>query len=92
MRRAPLFAGLTRPVSVMGLPMTYMTMLFFVVFGGFIATLSFIYLALSAIAGYAALRWLASIDPRLIDVMFAAAQRTPVPVRFFKKGGISYGA
>ena len=92
MRRAPLFTGLTRPVSVMGLPMTYMTILFLVVFGGFIATLSFIWLAASFVIGYIALRLLASYDPRIVDVIFISMQRTPLTSAFFKGRGIKYDA
>ena len=38
--RNPCFLALTRPVSIAGLPMTYVVVLFMLVVGGFIATLS----------------------------------------------------
>ena len=50
---APCFQALTRPVSMMGLPLTYVVLLAMAVMGGFIATLSFAYLAASAVLGYA---------------------------------------
>ena len=88
----PLFLGLTRPVSVMGLPMTYVVILWLVVVGGFIATLSLIWLGASAVIGYAALRILASYDPRFFDVVIIALQQTPLPPRWIKGKGVSYGA
>lgn len=88
----PLFLALTRPVSVMGLPMTYVVILWLLVVGGFIATLSMIWLGASAVIGYAALRLLAAHDPRFFDVIIIALQRTPLPARWVKGKGISYGS
>jgi len=44
--------------------------------GGFIATLSFVYFAVSAVLGYAALRALAAWDPRIFDVILESAVTT----------------
>ena len=88
----PLFKGLTRPVSPMGLPMTYVIILMLVVVGGFIATLSLIYFGMSAIIGYIALRLLAAYDPRIFDVIFTVLRVTPLTSSWFKKKGVTYGA
>lgn len=88
----PLFKGLTRPVSLMGLPMTYVIILMLVVVGGFIATLSLIYFGVSAIAGYIALRLLAAYDPRIFDVIFTVLRVTPLTPSWFKGKGVTYGA
>ncbi|WP_026481155.1 VirB3 family type IV secretion system protein [Ahrensia sp. 13_GOM-1096m] len=88
----PLFKGLTRPVSLMGLPMTYFIILMFVVVGGFIATLSLIYFGVSAIVGYIALRILAAFDPRIFDVIFTVLRVTPLTASWLKGKGVIYGA
>ena len=88
----PLFLGLTRPVSIAGLPMTYVVILSFLVIGGFIATLSFIYLGVSGLAGYIGLRTLAAYDPRYFDVIFVTLSRTPPPRRWYAGRGITYGS
>lgn len=88
----PLFKGLTRPVSLIGLPMTYVVALMMVVVGGFIATLSIIYLMVSAIIGYVALRILAAYDPRIFDVIFTVIRVTPLSSSWFKGKGVTYGA
>ena len=88
----PLFKGLTRPVSLMGLPMTYVIILMLVVVGGFIATLSLIYFAGSAVIGYIALRILAAYDPRIFDVIFTVLRVTPLSTSVLKGKGVTYGA
>lgn len=90
--RNPCFLALTRPVSVVGLPMTYVVALFALVIGGFIATLSFLWFIGSAIIGYAALRCLANYDARLMDVIFTSLSKTPLPRSWFKGKGIIYRA
>ena len=90
--RNPCFLALTRPVSVAGLPMTYVVALFAVVIGGFIATLSFLWFVGSAIVGYAALRILANYDARLMDVIFTSLSKAPLPQSWFKGKGIIYRA
>lgn len=89
---APCFQALTRPVSMMGLPLTYVVLLAMAVMGGFIATLSFAYLAASAVLGYAALRALAAWDPRIFDVIFTSLRRTPLPAAWLRGRGIVYRA
>jgi len=88
----PLFKGLTRPVSLMGLPMTYVIVLMLVVVGGFIASLSLIYFFGSSIVGYVALRLLAAYDPRIFDVIFVVLRVTPLTSSWLKGKGIIYGA
>lgn len=88
----PLFKGLTRPVSFMGLPMTYVIILILVVVGGFIATLSLVYFGVSAFVGYIALRLLAAYDPRIFDVIFTVLRVTPLTSSWFKGKGVTYGA
>ncbi len=90
--RNPCFLALTRPVSVAGLPMTYVVALFAIVIGGFIATLSFVWFLGSAIIGYAALRVLANYDARLMDVIFTALSKAPPSQSWFKGKGIIYRA
>lgn len=90
--RNPCFLGLTRPVSIAGLPMTYVVILFCLAIGGFIATLSFLWLGASAVTGYVALRALAAYDPRLIDVVLTSAMRTPPPPSWFEGKGHVYRA
>jgi type IV secretion system protein VirB3 len=89
---APCFQALTRPVSMMGLPLTYVVLLAMTVMGGFIATLSFAWLAASAVLGYAALRALAAWDPRIFDVIFTSLRRTPLPAAWLRGRGIVYRA
>lgn len=89
---APCFQALTRPVSMMGLPLTYVVLLAMAVMGGFIATLSFAYLMMSAVVGYAALRALAAWDPRIFDVIFTSLRRTPLPAAWLRGRGIVYRA
>lgn len=86
------FLALTRPVSIAGLPMTYVMILFGVVVGGFIATLSLVWLGTSAAVGYAALRALASHDPRLINVILVSLARTPPPPSWLQGRGMIYRA
>ena len=75
-----------------GLPMTYVVVLFGVVIGGFIATLSFIWFGVSAVVGYVALRVLANYDARLADVIFGVLSKAPLPQSWFKGKGIIYRA
>ena len=89
---APCFQALTRPVSMMGLPLTYVVILAMTVMGGFIATLSFVYLLASAVFGYAALRALAAWDPRIFDVIFTSLRRTPLPAAWLRGKGVVYRA
>ena len=88
----PLFIGLTRPASIMGLPMMYVMVLMLVVVGGFIATTSLIWFFCSAIIGYIALRILASYDARIFDVFLVVVQSTPFTGSFLKGKGVTYGA
>jgi type IV secretion system protein VirB3 len=77
---------------MMGLPLTYVIILVMLVMGGFIATLSFVYLAGSAVVGYAALRAVAAWDPRIFDVIFTSLRRTPLPAAWLRGKGIVYRA
>ncbi len=88
----PCFLALTRPVAVAGLPFTYVVLLVLLVVGGFIATLSSLWLVASAALGYGALRGLASYDPRIFDVVFVSLRRTPLPAGWFRGRGIVYHA
>lgn len=90
--QSPCFKALTRPVSFAGLPFKYLVLLLALVIGGFIATLSFVYLVVSAVVGYTALRLLAAYDPMIADVLFTAMAKTPVPPCYFKGKGIIYRA
>ena len=92
MMTTPLFKGLTRPVSLMGLPMNYVIILIMVSLGGFIISQSFVYFGTSASVGYVALRLLASYDPRLFDVIFTVIQTTPLTASLLKGKGVTYGA
>lgn len=76
----------------MGLPLTYVIILVMTVMGGFIATLSFVWFAGSALLGYAGLRALAAWDARIFDVILVSLSRTPLPVAWFKGKGIVYRA
>ena len=88
----PCFQALTRPVSIAGLPMSYVVILFGVTFGGFIATLSFTYFVVTGVVSYIGLRLLANYDPRIADVVFITMIRTPLPPSWFKGEGIIYRA
>ena len=90
--RNPCFLALTRPVSMAGLPMTYLVLLFGIVIGGFIATLSVLWLLSSAALGYAALRALANYDARFLDVIFVTLAKTPPTPSWFKGLGVIYRA
>lgn len=90
--RNPCFLALTRPVSIAGLPMTYVMILFGLAVGGFIATLSLAWLGTSAAVGYVALRALASHDPRLINVILVSLSRTPPPPSWLEGRGMIYRA
>ena len=90
--RNPCFLALTRPVSMAGLPMTYLVMLFLVVIGGYIATLSVVWLLGSSGLGYVALRALANHDARLLDVIFTSLGKTPPTPSWFKGKGMIYRA
>lgn len=89
---APCFQALTRPVAMMGLPLTYVVVLAMTVLGGFIATLSFVWLLASAVLGYAALRALAAWDPRVFDVILISLRRTPLPAAWLRGKGVVYRA
>lgn len=90
--RNPCFLALTRPVAIAGLPLTHVVMLFMAVVGGFIATLSLIWLGASTALGYAALRALANHDARFLDVVFVSLARTPSSPSVFRGKGIVYRA
>ena len=88
----PVFRGLTRPVSLMGLPMTYVVVLLLGSVGGFIATLSITYLIVSIVAGYVGLRALAAWDARILDVTFTVLRTTPPTPDTIQGRGVQYGA
>ncbi|WP_299823230.1 VirB3 family type IV secretion system protein [uncultured Jannaschia sp.] len=90
--RNPCFLALTRPVSMAGLPMTYLVILFLVVVGGYIVSLSFLWLIGSAALGYAALRALANYDARFLDVIFASLGKTPPTPGAVRGQGNTYHA
>ena len=90
--QTPVFKGLTRPVSMMGLPMTYVVVLLLVAIGGFIATLSILYLIVSGAVGYAALRALAAWDARLLDVAVTVLRVTQLTRSLIQGRGVTYGA
>ncbi len=90
--RNPCFLALTRPVSFAGLPMTYLVLLLAVVVGGYIATLSFVWMLASAAVGYAGLRALANYDARFLDVIFVSLAKTPPPPGWFRGRGMIYRA
>ena len=92
LQTTPVFRGLTRPVSLMGLPMTYVVVLLVGSVGGFIATLSIVYLIVSIVAGYASLRALAAWDARLLDVTFTVLRMTPPNADTIQGCGVTYGA
>lgn len=92
MERTPLFLGLTRPVTFMGLPMSYVVVLMMLSMGGFMATLSFVYLFVTAIAGYSVLRALAAKDLRLMDVFLTVSQKTPFKKSQLSGRGVTYRA
>lgn len=72
--------------------MTYVVILFLFVVGGYIATLSFLWLLGSAVVGYAALRALANYDARFLDVVFVSLAKTPLTPSWFNGKGITYRA
>ncbi len=88
--RAPLFKALTRPVSFMGLPMTYFALLVFTVVGGFIVLSSFVWLIASFIILYAALRALAAFDPSIFDVFLKTVRATPITGSQMQGKGVRY--
>jgi len=90
--RTPLFLGLTRQVSFAGLPVTYLVALISVVMLGFIFTRSFVYLVVSGVVGYTALRGLAAYDPKIIDVFIATMQRTRMSPALLRGEGMVYRA
>jgi type IV secretion system protein VirB3 len=90
--RNPCFLALTRPVSIAGLPMTHVMILFMLVVGGFIATLHVAWLPASGLIGYVALRMLANHDPRFLDVILVSLAKTPPPPGWFKGKGMIYRA
>jgi type IV secretory pathway VirB3-like protein len=90
--RTPLFIGLTRPVSYLGLPISYVVIMAMVVMGGFILLTSFTYLIVSAVISYVSLRALASYDPRIFDVIFTTVQRTPLTASLLRGHGVTYRA
>lgn len=92
MRRSPLFKGLTRPVTLAGLPANYLIILILVVMGGFVITSSPIYLFSSGPIGYVALRIVAAYDPRFFDVLFVVLQNTPINLSQVKGKGTIYHA
>ena len=75
-----------------GLPLTYVVVLAMTVMGGFIATLSFVYFAVSAVVGYAARRALAAWYPRIFDVILTSLRRTPLPAAWLRGKGVVYRA
>lgn len=92
MIKTPLFLGLTKPVSFGGLPMSYVVVLIVISLGGFMATLSFVYLLVSAAFGYATLRGLAAKDVRLMDVVLIVIRQTPLRKSQFEGKGVTYRA
>ncbi len=92
MRQAPLFIGLTREVTFAGLPLMYLILLKMISMIGFIVTGSFIYLILSAVTGYVALRGLAAYDPKIIGVYLIALQKTRMSQEFLMGRGQVYRA
>ena len=88
----PLFKGLTRPASFIGLPLTYVGILLVIVAGGFVLFQSFLYLVISGAICYSLLRLIANYDPRLFDVTFTIIQATPFTFSQLKgKKEVTYG-
>jgi type IV secretory pathway VirB3-like protein len=92
MERTTVFIGLTRPVSMAGLPINYIVVLMGVVMLGFILTSSFQYVLITAPLGYVILRVLAAYDPKIIDVFFAVMGSTPMDPGLFREEGVTYRA
>ena len=92
MHGTSLFIGLTRPVSLMGLPMMYVVMLVSISVGGFVLLDSILYLILSAPISYLILRSLASYDPKLIDVYMVTVRSSNLYLDHFKKKGMNFHA
>ncbi|MCP3477820.1 VirB3 family type IV secretion system protein (plasmid) [Bradyrhizobium sp. CCGUVB1N3] len=92
MERTTVFLGLTREVSFAGLPVIHLVFLIWVVMLGFVLTKSFCYLAIMGSVGYGLLRALAAYDPKLISVIIATVQSTPISSALLKGGRFVYRA
>ncbi|RZN16022.1 VirB3 family type IV secretion system protein [Bradyrhizobium sp. Leo121] len=90
MQRTTVFLGLTREVTFAGLPVMHLVFLAWVVMLGFVITKSFVYLAVMGAVGYGALRSLAAYDPKLISVIIATMQCTPMNAAVLKGDGLVY--
>jgi type IV secretory pathway VirB3-like protein len=92
MERTTLFIGLTREVTVAGLPLMYVVILIGVSLIGFILSSSFTYFLTSGVGGYLLMRTLAAYDPKMIDVLLATMQCTHMEPGVFTKAGVTYRA
>jgi type IV secretion system protein VirB3 len=92
MERTTLFIGLTREVTVAGLPLMYVVILIGISLIGFIMSGSFTYFISSGAGGYVVMRSLAAYDPKMIDVLLATVQCTHMEPGVFTKTGVTYRA
>lgn len=90
MQRTTVFLGLTREVAFAGLPVMHLVFLMWVVMLGFVVTKSFGYLAVMGTVGYGVLRALAAYDPKLIGVIIATVQVTPMNLALLNGDGLVY--
>ncbi|MGY3116210.1 type IV secretion system protein VirB3 [Bradyrhizobium sp. S3.14.4] len=90
MQRTPVFLGLTREVTFAGLPVMHLVFVIWVVMLGFVVTKSFVYLAVMGTVCYGVLRTLAAYDPKLIGVIIATLQSTPLTHSLLKGDGVVY--
>jgi type IV secretory pathway VirB3-like protein len=84
--------GLTRSAVFLGLPMNYLMILIGLVFGGFIATSSIIYMFVAAIVGTFVLKAIVAHDSFAVEVFLTNLSKFPRQVAFSSKKVSRYHA
>ena len=92
MRTTPIFKGLTRDVTIGGLPQMYFVVFLMAVMIPFIFLQSFIFSIAVAGIGYPLMRMMVSYDPKAITVYITATQATALKLSALSEKGFTYRA
>lgn len=92
MRTTPVFKGLTREVTIGGLPQMYFVIYIMLVMIPFILFQSFVFSIAFGAIGYPLLRMMVSYDPKAISVFITATQSTALKLSALSEKGFTYRA
>ena len=92
MEPTPIFNGLTRDVTIGGLPTMYIVILLMMTMFPLVILQSIVITVVVAGIGYPALRAVVSYDPKMITVFITATQTTSLKLGSLNEKGFTYRA